>query len=133
MLTILMTLLFVPAAWLLQAVAPEFPIPGWLVGALPVLSFALTELVVRLGGNLTGEQKRALFRAVCLGIVGALVLFGRVTLPFGLPSLPASWLDPDAVGAFVLAASAYATAAFGYIWGGGKALHDLLDAAGIKA
>lgn len=129
----ILALALVPAAWLLQVVAPDFPIPGWLIGALPVLSYALTELVVRLGGDLTGEQKRALFRAVCLGIVGALVLFGQVTLPFGLPSLPASWLDPDAVGAFVLAASAYATAVFGYIWGGGKLLHDLLDAAGIKA
>jgi len=123
----------VPAAWLLQVVAPDFPLPSWLIGSLPVLSFLLTEAVVRLGGTLTGEQKKALYRAVCLLIVGALVLFGQVTLPFGLPTVPADWLDPDAVGVFVLAAAAYATAAFGYIWGGGKLLHDLLDAVGIRA
>ena len=130
---LLVAIALVPAAWLLQVVAPSFPIPGWLIGALPVLSFGLTELTVRLGGNLTGEQKKALHRAVCLVIVGALVLFGQVTLPFGLPSIPADWLDPDAVGAFVLAASAYATAVFAYIWGGGKLLHDALDAVGVKA
>lgn len=129
----IVALAFLPAAWLLQVVAPDFPIPSWLIGSLPVLSYAITELTVRLGGTLTGEQKKALHRAVCLAIVAALVLFGQVTLPFGLPAIPADWLDPDAVGAFVLAASAYATAVFGYIWGGGKLLHDLLDAAGFRA
>jgi hypothetical protein len=131
--SLILALAFVPAAWLLQVVAPDFPIPSWLIGSLPVLSYALTELVVRLGGNLTGEQKKALFRAVCLVIVGALVLLGQVTLPFGLPGLPTSWLDPDAVGAFVLAATAYAGAVFGFVWGGGKLLHDLLDAVGVRA
>lgn len=130
---LIVALAILPAAWLLQVVAPDFPIPSWLIGSLPVLSFLLTEAVVRLGGNLTGEQKRALYRAVCLLIVGALVLFGQVTLPFGLPAIPADWLDPDAVGAFILAVSAYATAVFAYVWGGGKALHDLLDAVGIRA
>lgn len=130
---LILALAFVPAAWLLQVVAPDFPIPGWLIGSLPVLSYAITELTVRLGGNLTGEQKKALHRAVCLLIVGALVLFGQVTLPFGLPAIPADWLDPDAVGVFIMAAALYATSVFGYIWGGGKLLHDLLDAAGFRA
>lgn len=129
----ILVLAFLPAAWLLQVVAPDFAIPGWVIGALPILSYAMTELVVRLGGNLTGEQKKALFRAVCLVIVGALVLFGQVTLPFGLPNVPTNWLDPDAVGTFIAAGVAYAGLVFTYIWGGGKLLHDLLDAAGVRA
>lgn len=122
-----------PAVWLLQAVAPEFPVPGWLIGALPVLAFGLTELIVRMGGGLTGDQKRALYRAVCLAIVGALVLFGQASVPFDLPATPANPLDPDAVGAFVAALLAYGGAVFTWAWGGGKTLHDLLDAAGLKA
>lgn len=132
MLTIL-TLIFAPAVWLLQAVAPEFHVPGWLIGALPVLAFGLTELIVRMGGGLTGDQKRALYRAVCLAIVGALVLFGQASVPFDLPATPANPLDPDAVGAFVAALLAYGGAVFTWAWGGGKTLHDLLDAAGLKA
>lgn len=132
MLTIL-TLIFAPAVWLLQAVAPEFPIPAWLIGALPVLAFGLTELIVRMGGSLSGDQKRALYRAVCLTIVGALVLFGQAPVPFDLPATPANPMDPDAVGAFVAALLAYGGAVFTWAWGGGKTLHDLLDAAGLKA
>lgn len=132
MLTIL-TFLFAPAVWLLQAVAPEFPVPGWLIGALPVLAFGLTELIVRMNGALTGDQKRALYRAVCLAIVGALVLFGQTPVPFDLPATPANPLDPDAVGAFVAALLAYGGAVFTWAWSGGKTLHDLLDAAGLKA
>jgi hypothetical protein len=122
-----------PAVWLLQAVAPELPIPGWLIGALPVIAFGLTELIVRMGGSLSGDQKRALYRAVCLTIVGGLVLFGQAPVPFDLPATPANPLDPDAVGAFVAALLAYGGAVFTWAWGGGKTLHDLLDAAGLKA
>lgn len=132
--SIVITTLLLPAVWLLQAVAPEFPVPGWLLGALPVLSFALTELIVRLGGgSLTGDEKRALYRAVCLAIVGGLVLFGQATVPFDLPAAPGNPLDPDAVGSFVAAILAYAGAVFTWAWGGGKTIHDLLDAAGLKA
>ncbi len=129
---LILALAFVPAAWLLQVVAPDFVIPGWLVGALPILSFGLTELVVRLGGSLTGEQKKALYRAVCLVIVGGLVLSGQTPIPFDLPAIP-NPLEVDALGGFITAILAYAGAVFAYIWGGGKLLHDGLDALGFRA
>lgn len=129
---LILALAFVPAAWLLQVVAPAFVIPGWLVGALPILSFGLTEFVVRVGGALTGEQKKALYRAVCLVIVGGLVLSGQTPIPFDLPAIP-NPLEVDALGGFITAILAYAGAVFAYIWGGGKLLHDGLDALGFRA
>lgn len=130
--SLVLALAFAPAVWLLQAVAPTFPIPGWLIGTLPVLAFGLTELIVRLGGSLTGDQKRGVFRAVCLAIVGGLVLFGQTAIPFDLPATPDT-MDPDAIGAFVAAILAYGGSVFTWAWGGGKTLHDLLDAAGMRA
>lgn len=128
----ILALSFVPAVWMLQTVAPGFVIPGWLVGALPILSFGLTEFVVRLGSSLTGDQKRALYRAVCLVIVAGLVLSGQTPIPFDLPAIP-NPMEVDALGGFIAALLAYAGAVFAYIWGGGKLLHDLLDAAGFRA
>lgn len=129
----LILMAFVPLAWLLQTVVPDLALPGWLIGALPVLSFSLAELIVRIGGNLTGEQKRALYRGICLAIVGGLVVTGQTPMPFHLPALPSSPYDLDAVGAFIPAIALYASGTFLYIWGGGKTLHDLLDAVGFRA
>lgn len=132
--SIVITTLLLPAVWLLQAVAPEiFTPPTWLIGALPVLSYGLTEIVVRVGSTLTGDQKRALYRAICLTIVGALILFGPSQLPGGLPATPSDLMDPDALGSYTAALITYAGTVFAYVWGGGKTLHDALDAAGLKA
>lgn len=98
----------------------DFQIPDWLIGALPVINYILNELIIRFGGDLSSEGKQNLVTAVSIAIAAGLALFGAVPVP----ASPDTTLLTDWVPYVVLLG--------GWLWGGAKALHDLLEALGFK-
>lgn len=99
---------------------PEFNIPDWLVGALPVINFIVNELIVRIGGDLSSDGKKNLVTSVSVAIAAGLAVFGGVEIPAGPEtSLLMDWA-PYVLGIGL------------YVWGGAKGIHDALEALGVK-
>lgn len=108
----------------------DFPIPEWVVGALPILNYVLNEVIIRIGGDLSSEDKGNLVYAVSISIVAALVLFGATPPPEAAPGLP----DSGAIDVWVpylLTLSTWALFVLGWAWKGAQAIHDTLSALGV--
>lgn len=127
-----------PAAWLAAGLAavlfqadPAFPIPEWLVGALPVLNYVLNEVIIRIGGDLSADDKKNLVYAVSISIVAGLILFGGAPLPEGAPGDPGG-TTLDVIVPYALAMGTYGILVLGWAWKGAQAIHDTLDALGRR-
>lgn len=110
----------------------DFPIPEWLVGALPVLNYLINEAIIRFGGDLSGEDKSNLVYAVSIALVAGLVLFGATPPPEAMPGVPEGGAL-DVWVPYLLTLGTWALFVLGWAWKGAVAIHDTLSALGGRA
>lgn len=102
---------------------PAFVLPGWFLGAIPVIAWFLNTVLFKTIESGTGTQfdsttKRIVVMAICLAMAAGLILSGSVALPAPIPSEP----DPVAWGAWILLIA-------GYAWAGATSIFAAVEAA----
>lgn len=104
---------------------PAFVLPGWFLGMVPAIAWAINTVLFKTIENGTGKEfdsatKRIIVVAICLAMAAGLVLSGSVSLPAPIPSEP----DPMLWGAWVVLMT-------GYIWAGATTIYVAVEA--VKA